>query len=136
MLLAIAVLDIDYFKRLNDSYGHPAGDEVLKCMVREITRVLRKGDILGRLGGEEFGILLHASDERALAGILERVRDRVEGLVTKHDEAELRLTVSIGASFRERGKPLCLESMLDAADEALYRAKNGGRNRVELALLD
>jgi len=129
--VGVAVLDIDYFKLLNDRYGHAAGDAALQAFVKTVTRALRKGDVLGRLGGEEFGIALYGADPKSLLELLERVRREVECLAVPFGEDTLSFTVSIGVSFGEPGLLHDAQPLMRAADEALYKAKAAGRNRVE-----
>jgi diguanylate cyclase (GGDEF)-like protein/PAS domain S-box-containing protein len=140
--VGVAILDIDHFKRLNDHYGHAAGDAALKAFVDRVARTLRKGDVLGRLGGEEFGIVLYGAEEETLMALLERVRSDVAALSVSHEGEPLRFTVSIGASFWQPGDTVLavapgaadhsatIEAVMHAADEALYEAKGSGRNRV------
>lgn len=127
------MLDLDHFKHVNDTYGHDAGDRVLQQVSALLQETMRASDHVGRLGGEEFGILLtNTSPERAYS-IAERLRCLVEELVVRHQDATIRMTVSIGVAdlLVEVEKPL--EDMMKRADVALYKAKNSGRNRVCLA---
>ena len=124
---ALAVVDVDNFKRVNDSHGHAAGDIALKQVGQVINSHVSANDIAGRYGGEEFLIVLgHGSREDMLA-TLERVRSSVAGL-----QLAFPLTVSIGVAFGSRGQD-SVDDMFTRADEALYRAKDAGRNRIELA---
>lgn len=124
---AMAVVDVDHFKRVNDVHGHAAGDIALKQVGQAINSHVSADDIAGRYGGEEFLLVLgHGSREDMLA-TLERVRASVEAL-----QLPFPLTVSIGAAFGARGQDT-VEAMFNRADAALYRAKQGGRNRIELA---
>ena len=136
----VAVLDIDFFKKVNDTFGHVLGDEALKHMVNIVTQSLEPGAIFGRLGGEEFGLALEVGPdqgvshnlEQTAADALERIRRSLEAsplpIPGEDNHQEIALTVSIGASF-----PLPRETLGDAlnrADQALYTAKESGRNQV------
>lgn len=124
---ALAVIDVDHFKRVNDSHGHAAGDIALKQIGQVINDHVSADDIAGRYGGEEFLLVLgHGSREEILA-MLERVRASVAAL-----QLGFPLTVSIGVAFGSRGQDT-VETMFNRADAALYQAKEGGRNRIELA---
>jgi diguanylate cyclase (GGDEF)-like protein len=125
---ALLMIDIDHFKRVNDSHGHAAGDRVLAAVADAARRSLRAEDLLGRYGGEEFCALLSVSDlEQALA-TAERVRVAIEGLTL--EGISERLTVSIGVTRCDNAGGAELDAGLQRADEALYRAKASGRNRV------
>lgn len=128
--LTVLMLDIDYFKRINDRHGHAAGDEALRVFSRVLGRETRAVDLLGRVGGEEFAIVLPETGIDAGLQIAERVRAAVEqaSFVFHHSEP-IHFTVSIGASLLQAGDSL--DSLLARADDALYRAKHAGRNRVE-----
>lgn len=131
--IAFLMLDIDHFKRINDKYGHAAGDAVLRYLGALLADTMRTSDHVGRLGGEEFGILLvNVSLDQSFA-IAERLRKKVESSRVAYGEEEIRFTVSIGLAdcLADRESPL--DDMLKRADVALYRAKNSGRNRVSLA---
>ena len=128
--VAVAMMDLDRFKNINDTYGHPTGDVILYETARIIKETAREIDMPGRYGGEEFIGLLPGTDEEAAAHVAERVRQAVEAHVYRDGATEVRMTVSCGvASFPGDGidSP---ESLLKAADEALYQAKHGGRNQV------
>lgn len=130
---AILMIDADRFKAVNDTYGHDAGDAVLKALAKSIQSALREMDSLGRLGGEEFAALLPETDGNDAAIVAERVRAAVADTVVLHGGRDLTLTVSIGVAcgYGEGGE--LLESVLKRADNALYAAKRGGRNRVVVA---
>jgi diguanylate cyclase (GGDEF)-like protein len=128
---AVLLLDIDHFKRINDEHGHAAGDTVLRQLAELMRDGQRKIDMLGRIGGEEFAILLPGTELDAAAVFAERLRVRVaETPMRLDDGAELHVTVSIGLSSMGGGHPGG-DAALIRADQALYCAKRGGRNRVE-----
>lgn len=129
--LAMAILDLDHFKRINDSYGHLAGDKVLKSVADQLRKRLRSHDFIARFGGEEFVLLLPQTSPAAAAQIAEMLRATVEACPFHFKGERVVITTSIGlGAFRpgERG-----DQVLKRADAALYRAKESGRNRVELA---
>ncbi len=126
--LAVLMADIDHFKKVNDTYGHPAGDEVLKKFAQVAGSALRRCDLLCRWGGEEFLILLRGTVQEESLQIADRIRRRVESLIFPPYEDCGLLTVSIGSAALPPGKQL--EELVSEADQALYRAKREGRNRV------
>ncbi len=128
--LCIVMLDIDHFKRINDTYGHVAGDAVLRAVGEIIRQSLRETDIAGRLGGEEFALLLPRTTLTEGQKIAERLRVQVEGVT--HDvgaKEPLHCTLSLGVAV-DSEMTADLDQLLHAADQALYQAKTGGRNRV------
>ncbi len=130
--LAVAMCDLDHFKRVNDSFGHPAGDAVLAGASAGIQRMLRSTDAAGRYGGEEFLLVLPGTDIAGARAVAERVRAAIEE--TEFDvgaEAPHPVTVSIGVAALGEGQSV--EALVAAADEALYEAKAAGRNRVVAA---
>ncbi|MBX3184005.1 MAG: diguanylate cyclase [Polyangiaceae bacterium] len=128
---SLAMLDIDHFKRVNDLYGHAAGDEVLRELAAILREQVRNVDIVARLGGEEFVLLFPETPLTGAAVTVERIRRVVEERAFKGVPEGARVTVSIGLVEHERGESL--SDMLRRADEHLYRAKNQGRNRVSVA---
>ena len=122
--LSLMLLDLDHFKRVNDTYGHPVGDEVLKRVSRELRINARELDVPGRLGGEEFGFILPETSLKGALRFAERIRDIIEHC---HSGEEIPITVSIGVS--ELGEDASL--LFEETDKALYKAKENGRNRVE-----
>ena len=134
--LALVMIDIDQFKRYNDHYGHQAGDECLKRVAQAIhSSVGRAGDLAARYGGEEFLLILPDTDAAAAERLAETVRKSVEALDLPHLHAPSgRVTISIGVAALGSGFHESVDSLLGAADEALYRAKHGGRNQVQVAL--
>lgn len=126
--LAIFMMDIDHFKRINDTYGHHMGDVVLKQVARKAMQILRETDIFGRLGGEEFGALLIETPLDDAVNAAERLRKGLEKLAIKTKKFTIRFTVSIGVTSVNPDDTV--KSALQRADTALYSAKNMGRNRV------
>ena len=129
--LSLLVMDIDYFKKINDTYGHGIGDEAIKAFVAASLGVLRREDILGRTGGEEFAVMLPRTGLAAAAVIAERLRQRVEAIELPFGSERIRFTVSIGVG-KVRPGDASIEAGLLRADRALYEAKAAGRNRVGL----
>jgi diguanylate cyclase (GGDEF)-like protein len=134
--LAIALLDVDRFKAVNDTYGHLVGDQVLKDMARTLTGLLRAYDLAGRFGGEEFSLLLPQTRAVDAFRIAERVRSHIAGMsiiVPGPVGAErVQVTVSIGVAALDSGTERTLAQLMGAADAALYRAKNCGRDQVQM----
>lgn len=129
--LAVAMVDLDHFKQVNDTHGHTAGDVVLREAAQRMRSVLRAYDYIGRYGGEEFLILLPGSDRTGAQPIVQRAIDVVGALPVPAGSLSLTITMSAGvASTREAGCQADL--LLQAADEALYRAKAAGRNHVSV----
>jgi diguanylate cyclase (GGDEF)-like protein len=126
--IACIVLDIDHFKRVNDTYGHAAGDAVLRAVAATCKTALRAGDLFGRLGGEEFAVLLpHVGREGALS-VAEKVRAVISSQMVRGDFGELNVTASLGVSALSIVSK-DIETLLAQADAAMYQAKTGGRNR-------
>ncbi|HYJ08772.1 MAG TPA: GGDEF domain-containing protein [Polyangiaceae bacterium] len=126
--LSIVIFDIDFFKKINDTYGHPAGDAVLKNVTTAVSAQLRDGDALFRVGGEEFVLVLSATPCDMAVQAAEALRAMVEALVTDFMGTRIAATLSLGvAELAEAEEPAAL---YQRADERLYAAKRGGRNRV------
>jgi diguanylate cyclase (GGDEF)-like protein len=128
---SVLMVDIDHFKRINDSWGHLTGDHAIQALAAAMVASVRDQDMVGRLGGEEFAALLPETDLDGARAIAERLRAAVEGAVavTAEDGTPVRFTVSIGVAELV-SSDASFEGMLNRADKALYRAKGGGRNRV------
>ena len=127
--LGCQMIDVDLFKPVNDTYGHDAGDEILKAIVQTMRTNVRNVDLVARLGCEEFVIIMPDTQEHFAEQVAERIRDKISDTrVTLKSGAEIAVTVSIGLAMRLPEDTA--ESLLKAADVALYQAKNGGRNRV------
>lgn len=127
--LSLIMLDLDLFKVVNDTHGHPAGDTVLKEVANQCLSIIRTTDTLSRFGGEEFCVLMPETSSEAACGLAERLRAGVESLEIMHNEIKLGITVSLGVAVFSPG--MDAETMLHHADESLYHAKRNGRNRVE-----
>lgn len=130
--LSLIALDVDHFKAVNDTHGHPIGDQVLISLTAACQRALRQVDQLGRLGGEEFVAILPGSDAAAALRVAERLRREVHDMSLEHLAPGLRLSISLGVTAKGPEQDT-LDQLLKRADRALYRAKELGRNRVELA---
>lgn len=126
--LSIVCIDIDFFKNINDTYGHNIGDEILKLIANNMNKYIRKSDILARIGGEEFVILLNNTNEQNAYALAEKIRVHIESLIYKNDKIEIRTSISMGIS-QLRAKDDDLDSIIIRADKALYEAKNTGRNK-------
>lgn len=126
--LSVIVFDLDRFKRINDTFGHAAGDEVLKLVVKCIADNARKCDMCFRAGGEEFTLVLNGTHQAGARIIAERIRKRIEDTRFYYSDKEIPVTISMGtATFRESET---IAEMMERADKALYRAKQDGRNKV------
>ena len=132
--LSLLMVDLDHFKRINDTYGHLVGDDVLRDFAKLLTATIRTTDVVARYGGEEFLVLLPEADEAGAEHFAERIRAAVEkqefGARVGHPA--LKLTASIGVATFPAARIESLEDLLARADAALYRAKADGRNRVRL----
>lgn len=126
----VAIVDVDFFKQVNDRHGHPAGDRVLQEIAQLLSRTIRQTDVVARVGGEEFATLLIGHPDEEVRAALERLRLAVERHDWAHRITGLSVTVSIGAAAWQPG--CSSEQVLQWADQALYSAKRLGRNRVEI----
>ncbi|MBU2280518.1 MAG: diguanylate cyclase [Gammaproteobacteria bacterium] len=127
---ALLLLDLDFFKSVNDLYGHQAGDEVLKATANRLKKALREYDIFGRIGGEEFAVFLSETSPQTALQVAERVRSLLANYPIKAGPVELCITVSIGIALCKGDSTF--EDLYNQADSALYAAKRNGRNRAEL----
>lgn len=125
----VAMIDLDHFKKVNDSYGHLVGDEILKGVVGRIKSRMRNLDLVGRYGGEEFVLIFPVTELSVAEDIVERIRLHVEATPFHVDEFEIPITISAGVTAA--GKEDKIDDVINRADQLLYRAKNKGRNRVE-----
>jgi two-component system cell cycle response regulator len=131
--LSMCMLDIDFFKKVNDTHGHPAGDAILKHFAALVVGQIRGEDIFCRYGGEEFTLILRQTTSREAFGLADRVRKTLEAKVCTFDGKAIPVTCSIGVATHRGNRYTSAEQLLKAADEALYKSKQGGRNRVTLA---
>lgn len=128
--IAVMMLDIDHFKEVNDTLGHPTGDAVLKEVADVLRQSARSDDLIARFGGEEFILALPVSTPRRCLERAERIRRSLASRRFRADNETLTITASIGVAFADPGRPRTSASLISAADLYLYRAKEGGRNRV------
>jgi diguanylate cyclase (GGDEF)-like protein len=130
---AIILADLDHFKRVNDTHGHTAGDVVLREAARRITASVRAYDFVGRFGGEEFLIVVPAAGTTGALATAERIRRAVEADPVHTQDTEVAITISLGVAVSSEAQPREPQELFNLADDALYRAKEQGRNRTELA---
>lgn len=128
--VSLLMLDLDYFKKINDTRGHLAGDAVLVSISSQLMRAVRNEDVVARFGGEEIAVILRAINIENAVLMGDRLRRLVEGTIIPFDGQELQVTVSIGAAGYPSTPAKSPDQLVEAADKALYRAKHGGRNRV------
>ncbi len=128
--LVCILLDIDHFKSFNDTHGHIIGDFVLKETAQRIGNCVREGDVLARYGGEEFVVVLPNTTLSSGVAVAEKIRADVESATYNYQDLQLKVTISLGVTDINLGAPQSEDKMLQYADEALYAAKRGGRNRV------
>ncbi len=128
--LGFGMVDIDHFKRINDTHGHQTGDRALTVVAQFLRKAMRGADVLGRIGGEEFAILMPHTEQAGCTHALGRWRQQIEAMPIVHENIQLNLTVSIGAACFPRDGVERPEQLIALADEALYKAKASGRNRV------
>lgn len=128
--LSIGIIDVDFFKKINDTYGHLCGDYILQEVAYNIVNNFRQTDFVFRYGGEEFTVILTETSAESAQIPFERLRKTIEEQVFKYDNKDIKVTISAGISSNTELQDAW--DMLDEADKALYKAKNNGRNRVEL----
>lgn len=129
--MSLIMLDIDHFKQINDNYGHQAGDAILRSLSQIVMASVRDVDIAARYGGEEFGLILpHTKLENSVI-LAQRIRERVQSNIFLFQENKIRVTISLGVASIPDNSPSSHAELIRFADEALYVAKNSGRNRVE-----
>jgi two-component system cell cycle response regulator len=131
--LGIILIDLDHFKNVNDTYGHLAGDAVLKEAARRMTASVRPYDTVGRYGGEEFLVVAPSCNSSGAVKLAERIRESIQALPMPSVAGPVSITASCGVAVSNTAKPLDPQELLRSADEALYRAKENGRNRSEFA---
>jgi diguanylate cyclase (GGDEF)-like protein len=130
-VLTVGLIDIDHFKNVNDSHGHPAGDRVIRNLSRLLKQRLRGADVIGRYGGEEFALVLVDTAIEAAARVVDSIRESFATLDQQAGENAFRCTFSAGLT--QSPPHMDAESLIQAADEALYQSKRDGRNRVSTA---
>jgi diguanylate cyclase (GGDEF)-like protein len=130
--LAVAMIDIDHFKQVNDTYGHLAGDHILERVAHVALAELRAADIIGRYGGEEFIIVMPVTNSQQAGQLAERIRQQVEQTHIQTARGETSVTLSIGITERNPAASETVEEMFRRADQAMYAAKQAGRNRVHI----
>lgn len=130
--LSVIMLDIDHFKQVNDRYGHQAGDQVLQIFAEACQEIIRSTDLMGRVGGEEFAILLPDTPSKAACHLAERLRQRITKYPYLAGDMLIEVTASLGVAELQPSDTN-FKALLQRADEALYHAKHGGRNQVKLA---
>jgi len=132
--LSVLIIDVDHFKRINDSHGHPAGDAALRQLGDRLQRSIRTEDIAARYGGEEFALIARGIESNRALLLADRIRDTVARMRVAHDGVSLAFTVSIGVATHDGARPFAtVDELLKAADSALYQAKANGRNRCVAA---
>lgn len=129
---AVVMMDLDYFKTINDRFGHDSGDRILRVFAELIRANIRSNDLAARMGGEEFCIVMPDSSPKASATVADRIRSQIETTVIQTANGPVRATVSAGIAIR-LVEPETLQSLLNRADAALYEAKASGRNRVQIS---
>ena len=125
------IFDIDHFKRVNDTYGHQAGDEVIRQCAAALKSSARDMDICGRYGGEEFVVLLPETNDRNGVVFAERLRQKIESLTVKYEQYEIKFTISLGICQLSEGIGSA-EKWLESSDQALYKSKENGRNQTSI----
>ena len=129
--LSVLMMDIDHFKKVNDTYGHHAGDLVLQAVGRLFSEALRDADFVGRMGGEEFAVILPQTGAPAALEVAERLRHRIEmAKIPRPEGKPLQVTLSLGLTTLDGADSINIDTLISQADSALYEAKRNGRNRV------
>jgi diguanylate cyclase (GGDEF)-like protein len=127
--IAVILTDVDHFKKFNDTYGHLAGDKMLMRIAEVFVETIRKGDIAGRFGGEEFVLLLAQCSKENACMVAERIRKRVEQISVRDGDRELKATISLGVRWVDAASVADADTIISQADKALYKAKESGRNK-------
>lgn len=130
--ISCLIIDIDFFKNVNDRFGHQAGDYILQQVSKILFKNLRRIDTLGRYGGDEFILILHETTAEGARIVSEKLRKIIENKVFVFEGNNIKITVSIGVASFPGGRKLNKEMIMRSADDVLYQAKNNGRNRVEI----
>ncbi len=131
--LSVLMLDIDFFKKFNDTYGHACGDYVLQAVSKIISDAIRGQDLAGRYGGEEFVVMLFNTNAKEAMIVAERIRKTIENYKYEYEGEKLKVTISIGVSSLDLDSPASAKQLVEFADRALYQSKQNGRNQVSLA---
>jgi diguanylate cyclase (GGDEF)-like protein len=131
--LALVLLDIDHFKRINDVHGHSVGDAALRLLASALTELTRQEDVLARYGGEEFALIVRGNDRPQTLALAERMRRAIEEQRLQTALGPISFTVSIGIAHSDSGTEIQAQQLFEAADRALYAAKDAGRNVVSIA---
>jgi diguanylate cyclase (GGDEF)-like protein len=126
----LVLFDVDHFKKVNDTYGHQAGDQVLIQIARTVSQMVRSEDMFARYGGEEFAVVVRAIGLAGATSLAERLRAAVAGLVVSTDRGTIRVAISLGVASSASLQDHSPEGLIRVADKRLYAAKHGGRNRV------
>ncbi len=130
---SLALIDIDDFKKINDTYGHLVGDRVLKDLTNRICSIIRKGDLLARYGGEEFALILPDTSDEGAEALAERIRAAISDPPLSLREGEISYTISIGLAFYNGSMPADKDQLIGNADRALYKSKRSGKNCISVA---
>lgn len=128
--LALAIIDIDHFKNVNDTWGHDVGDKVLKDVANIMKNNVRQSDTISRIGGEEFAVIMPNIRHHLAKEVMERLRADIENAIIPVDNTELQVTISIGTAVSEPKQIITVDEFYNLSDQALYQAKNSGRNKV------
>ncbi|HIE19001.1 TPA: GGDEF domain-containing protein, partial [Candidatus Bathyarchaeota archaeon] len=129
----LIIFDIDFFKKVNDTYGHPAGDQVLQNIAKEVKKTVRPSDIVARYGGEEFAVILPETDISGVKVFAARMRRCVEGVITHVEEKQIMVTISVGGTtFSPDQQGVTKDLLFKTADRGLYISKKNGRNQVTI----
>ena len=132
---SLVLLDLDHFKRINDRYGHTAGDAILRSVGHTLAAVTRVEDVVARYGGEEFAVIVPGATTLGVALLAQRARTAIEQATIEVEGRPLRVTASFGVATLERGQRASAKALLRSADAALYAAKHQGRNRVHIGTM-
>jgi diguanylate cyclase (GGDEF)-like protein len=132
--MSVIMFDIDHFKKVNDTFGHAAGDQILQQVTQVACAELRSADVIGRYGGEEFVIVLPMTNARQAYPLAERIRQGVEAMRMPTEKGDAAVTLSIGIVEMRHGMQIkSVETLIHDADEVMYAAKQAGRNRTEIS---
>jgi diguanylate cyclase (GGDEF)-like protein len=130
---SIIMMDLDFFKNINDTYGHACGDAVLQHVAQIILKSIRSADVAARYGGEEFVVLVSKPGKKVVLEIAERIRATIEASKVSYKDVLLEITISCGVACYNRKKDFSPHIMIERADKALYKSKQDGRNRISMA---